>query len=85
VNASPISLSLRAGSGFTIARGSAPVGDIMQMEVFRGSLLRYRVPFTLDRFNRFSFALPAVLGTHGLTVRVFQRWSGPGKDAQATI
>ena len=85
VDASPISLSLRARGGITIARGSAPVGDIMQMEVFRGSLLRYRVPFTLDRFNRFSFALPAVLGTHGLTVRVFQRWSGPGRDAQATI
>jgi hypothetical protein len=82
---SPVKLSLRSNGTAAVASGSAPVGDVMQMEVFQGSLLRYRALFTLDRFNRFSLALPAVLGTHGLTARVFQWWSGPGKNAQATI
>jgi Cellulase (glycosyl hydrolase family 5) len=82
---SPVKLSLRSNGSEAIASGSAPVGDIMQMEVFQGSVLRYRALFTLDRFNRFSFALPAVLGTHGLTARAFQWWSGPGRNAQATL
>jgi polysaccharide biosynthesis protein PslG len=82
---SSVNLSLRSNGTAAIASGSAPVGDIMQMEVFQGSVLRYRALFTLDRFNRFSFALPAVLGTHGLTARLFQQWSGPGRNAQATI
>ena len=48
-------------------------------------MLRYRALFTLDRFNRYSIALPSVLGTHGLRVRVFQYWSGLGKAAQKSI
>jgi hypothetical protein len=82
---SPLNISLRSNGTAAIASGSAPAGDVMQMEVFQGSLLRYRAVFTLDRFDRFSFALPAVLGTRGLTARVFQWWSGPGRSAQATI
>jgi hypothetical protein len=84
-NVSPISVSLRARRGAAIASGSGPVGDVMQLEAFQGSVLRYRALFTLDRFNRFSLALPAALGTSGLRVRVFQWWTGPGRDAQATI
>jgi hypothetical protein len=84
-NPSQVALSLRAARGQTIASGSAPVGDIMQLEAFQGSVLRYRALFTLDRFNRFRLALPAVLGSSGLRVRVFQRWAGPARDAQATI
>ena len=38
-----------------------------------------------DRFNRYSILLPAVLGTLGLAVRVFQYWSGLGRAAQAQI
>jgi hypothetical protein len=84
-NPSPITLSLRAAGGRSVASGSAPVGDVMQLEAFQGSVLRYRAVFTLDRFNRYSLALPAVLGRRGLRVRVFQWWSGPTRNAQATI
>ncbi len=80
-----IALSLRRRHGAVIASGSAPVGDYMQLEAFQGSLLRYRVLFTLDRFNRYSIALPRVLGTSGLTVRVFQYWSGVARSAQRSI
>ncbi|HEV7586380.1 MAG TPA: cellulase family glycosylhydrolase [Solirubrobacteraceae bacterium] len=80
----PVALSLRRAGGATIAAGSAPVGDVMQLEAFQGSVLRYKALFTLDRFNRYSLALPTVLGTHGLRVRVFQWWSGAGLAAQAS-
>jgi hypothetical protein len=81
---SPVALALRSVRGRTIARGSAPVGDVMQLEAFQGTVLRYRALFTLDRFNRYSLALPAVLGTGGLRVRVFQWWAGAGGAAQAS-
>jgi hypothetical protein len=68
-----------------IASGSGPVGDFMQLEAFKGKLLRYRALFKLDRFNRYSITLPSVLGTHALRVRVFQYWSGVGKAAQKRI
>jgi len=80
-----VTLSLRRHGGRVIASGSAPVGDFMQLEVFQGTVLRYRALFTLDRFNRYSLALPAALGTSGLRVRVFQYWQGRGKDAQRSI
>ena len=57
----------------------------MGLEAFRGGVLRYRVLFALNRFNRYSITLPAVLGTHGLQVRVFQYWSGVGRAAMAGI
>ncbi len=82
---SPVTLSLREQGGRAVASGSGPVGDFMELEAFQGSLLRDRVLFTLDRFNRYSIALPSVLGTHGLRVRVFQYWTGPGRDAQKSI
>ena len=77
----PVRLSLRARHGHVIASGSGPVGDYMQLEVLSGGVLRYRVLFTLDRFNRFSVPLPAALGTRGLQVRVFQYWQGAGRAA----
>jgi hypothetical protein len=80
----PVALSLRRAGGATVASGSAPVGDVMQLEAFQGSVLRYRALFTLDRFNRYSLALPAVLGTSGLRVRVFQWWAGAGRAAVAS-
>ena len=76
-----VKLSLRRSGRHVVANGSAPVGDFMQLEVFQGHALRYRALFTQDRFNRFSIPLPAVLGTHGLRVRVFQFWSGPARAA----
>jgi len=48
-------------------------------------VLRYRALFVLDRFDRYSVSLPAVLGTRGLTVRVFQFWTGPARAAQRRI
>jgi len=82
---SPVTLRLRRSGGHVLASGSGPVGDFMQLEAFHGSVLRYRALFTLDRFNRYSLALPAVLGSSGLRVRVYQYWSGPGRDAQRSI
>jgi|HubBroStandDraft_2_1064218.scaffolds.fasta_scaffold00293_17 hypothetical protein len=82
---SPIVLNLRRKGTHVIASGSGPVGDFMQLEAFEGKLLRYRALFKLDRFNRYSIALPSVLGTHGLRVRVYQYWSGVGKAAHERI
>jgi hypothetical protein len=82
---SPVLLSLRRSGGHVLASGSAPVGDFMGLEAFQGKLLRYRAIFKLNRFNRYSIALPSVLGTSGLRVRVFQYWGGLGKAAQRSI
>jgi polysaccharide biosynthesis protein PslG len=82
---STVTLSLRRHGKRIVASGSGPVGDYMQLEAFQGSTLRYRVLFTLNRFNRYSLTLPAVLGTQGLTVHVFQYWTGPDHDAQLSI
>ncbi len=82
---SGVSLKLRRSGSHVVASGSGPVGDFMQLEVFQGSTLRFRALFTLNRFNRFRVALPSVLGTSGLRVRVFQYWMGPGRAAQRRI
>jgi hypothetical protein len=82
---SPVTLRLRVRHGRVVASGTAPVGDYMGLEAFAGSVLRYRALFTLDRFNHYSLALPKVLGTHGLRVRVFQYWAGVGRAAQRHI
>ncbi len=82
---SPITLSLRKRDSRVLASGSGPVGDYMELEAFQGSLLRYRVLFTLNRFNRYSIKLPSVLGTSGLRVRVYQYWAGLDKGAQRSI
>jgi hypothetical protein len=57
----------------------------MELEAFQGGRLRFRALFTLDRFDRYSIPLPAVLGTRGLRVRVFQYWTGPAQAAQRSI
>jgi hypothetical protein len=82
---SPITLSLRRRGGHMLASGSGPVGDYMELEAFQGSVLRYRALFVLDRFNRYSLALPRVLGASGLRVMVYQYWAGPGSGAQLSI
>jgi hypothetical protein len=82
---SPVTLSLRRRAGHLLASGSGPVGDFMELEAFRGSLLRYRALFVLDRFNRYSIALPRALGTSGLRVRVYQYWGGTGRAARQSI
>ncbi len=82
---SPVTLALRHSRGAVVASGSGPVGDYMQLEAFVGGTLRYRALFTLDRFDRYSIALPRVLGTHNLRVRVYQYWAGIGRAAQKSI
>ncbi len=77
----PVTLRLRRRGSHLLASGSAPVGDFMFLEVFRGALARYRAIFTLYRFDRYSITLPAVLGTSGLRVRVFG-WTAPERAAQ---
>lgn len=81
----PVTLTLSRRHGGLVAGGSGPVGDYMQLEALQGSVLRYKALFTLNRFNRYSITLPPVLGTHGVTVRVFQYWAGSGSDAQRSI
>jgi len=82
---SRVTVGLRRRGAHVVASGSAPVGDYMQLEAFVGGVLRYRALFTLDRFDRYSIVLPAVLGTRGLRVRVFQYWAGVGRAAQRGI
>jgi polysaccharide biosynthesis protein PslG len=82
---SPVTLRLRRRGGRVVASGSGPVGDYMELEAFRGRVLRYRALFTLNRFNRYATGLPRALGTRGLRVRVYQYWAGVGKDAQRSI
>jgi hypothetical protein len=80
-----VTLSLRRRRSHVVAAGAGPVGDYIQLEVFRKRVLRYRVLFTLNRFNRYSITLPAALGTRGLQVRVFQYWTGLGRGAMKGI
>jgi hypothetical protein len=80
-----VTLSLRRRGRRVLASGAGPVGDFMQLEAFQGKTLRYRALFTLDRFNRYSIALPRVLGTSGLRVRVYQYWAGMSNAAQRSI
>jgi hypothetical protein len=80
-----MTLSLSRRHGGVLASGEGPVGDYMQLEAFQGNVLRYKALFTLDHFNRYAIPLPRVLGTHGLTVRVYQYWQGSGRDAHRSI
>ncbi len=84
-SAGGVSMRLRSSGGRVLADGSGPAGDFMELEAFQGSLLRYRVLFTLDRFNRYAIALPRALGSSGLQVRVYQYWAGVGSAAQRGI
>jgi hypothetical protein len=80
----PVTVHLSRRGGGIVASGSGPVGDYLQLEAFRGRRAVYRAQFTLDRFNRYSIALPRVLGTK-LRVNVFQYWLGTARAASASI
>jgi hypothetical protein len=81
----PVTLKLRRRGARVVASGSGPPGDYMELEAYQGTVLRYRALFVLNRFNEFSIALPKVLGTSGLRVRVFQYAEGPAEAAQRSI
>ncbi len=82
---SPVTIHLSRRGGRVWASGSGPVGDYLQLEAFKGKRPVYRAQFTLDRFNRYAIALPGILGTQGLSVSVFQYWSGTARAASASI
>jgi hypothetical protein len=82
---SPVTVRLGRRGDHVVASGSGPVGDYMQLEAFSGQRAVYRALFTLNRFNRYSFALPRALGTQGLRVSVFQYWMGTARAASASI
>lgn len=82
---SRVTLRMRRHDGRVVASGSGPVGDFMELEAFRGTVVRYRALFVLNRFNRYSITLPRALGTGGLRVRVYQYWAGLARAAQKSI
>jgi polysaccharide biosynthesis protein PslG len=82
---SPVTVRLARRNGRVIASGGGPVGDYMRLEAFRGSTPVYRALFVMNRFNRYSIALPKVLGTSKLRVDVFQYWAGTARAAHASI
>jgi polysaccharide biosynthesis protein PslG len=82
---SPVTVRLSRRGGRVVASGSGPVGDYMGLEAFRGRRAVYKALFTLNRFNRYSIALPKKLGTGKLSVKVFQYWMGAAKAARASI
>jgi hypothetical protein len=81
----PVKVHLSRHGGRILASGSGPVGDYLQLEAFSGRRAVYRAQFTLDRFNRYSLALPRVLDSQRLKVSVFQYWMGTAKAASASI
>jgi len=82
---SAVTLRLRRQGSHILASGSGPVGDFMELEVFKRGRLRFRSVFVQNRFNEYAVALPSVLGTKGLKVRVFQYWTGPSRAAAKSI
>jgi polysaccharide biosynthesis protein PslG len=80
-----VTVKLHRSGAQLVAGGSAPPGEYMELEAFRGSLLRYRSVFTLNRFNQYSLRLPSVLGTSGLRVRVYQYGQGTAHATQSSI
>ena len=81
----PVTVHLSRHGGRVLATGSGPVGDYLQIEALGGGGVRYTAQFTLNRFNGYSIAMPAALGTSGLKVSVFQYWMGTPKAATAGI
>jgi hypothetical protein len=70
-----IQLRLRRRGGRVVAVGSGPAGDALGVEVSKGGRVRYVATIKMDRFNRFSLALPRALGRGGLRVKVYQYWT----------
>jgi len=82
---SPVTVRLRRHGGRAVASGSGPVGDYLQLEVFKGRRAVYRAQFTLNRFNQYSIPLPKGLGTRNLSISVFQYWAGTARAARARV
>jgi hypothetical protein len=83
VSRTKVKLHVHAGAVF--ATGSAPVGDLMELEASARNGLVYRATFVLDRFDRYSLKLPRVLGRRGVRVRVWQQGTGRSSGGSARI
>jgi hypothetical protein len=70
-------LRLRRSGRHVAASGSGSVADVYQVNVYQGTTLRYRVNLRTTGSGSYQVALPAVLGTSGLKVRISSLWS-PG-------
>ena len=82
---SPVTLNLSRSGSHVLASGSSAGRRLHGARSLPGSALRYHALFTLNRFNRFSIALPSVLGSSGLRVRIYQFWAGLASAAQRDI
>ena len=80
-----VSVRLRRSGRRVVASGEGPQGDYLGLEAFVRGRLRYRALFVLNRFNRYSIALPAVLGTGSVRVKVFQYWASSATASTARI
>lgn len=69
-----VKLRLRRSGRRTIASGTGPAGDALQIEVKKNGKLRYRAAFRLTSKGTYRIKLPLALGTRNLRVRVFQYW-----------
>ncbi len=81
----PVTVHLSSRGARVVASGSGPAGDYLQLEAFKGRRAVYRTLFTLNRFNRYSIALPRALGTRNLSISVFQYWMGTARAARASV
>jgi hypothetical protein len=54
--------------------GSAPAGDVVLVQGYRGKQFVYNAVLAPDRFGRFSLKLPGAL--RGARLEVFQEWTG---------
>jgi polysaccharide biosynthesis protein PslG len=67
-----VKVRLRRAGGRIVAAGSAPAGDVLELDAYQGRTLRYRAAFRPGRDGRYSLRLPKALGTRGIAVRVAQ-------------
>jgi Cellulase (glycosyl hydrolase family 5) len=80
-----VRLRLARHGKHVVATVSAPVGDYMELEAFVHGVFRFKALFVLDRFNRATIALPAVLGTRSIRVRVWREGAGVRGATQSRI
>ena len=67
---------IRRSRGRVVVSGSASVAESLTLRVDVDGYPRFRATRSVDRLGRFQLTLPAVLGTHNITVRAFSGWTG---------
>jgi hypothetical protein len=79
-----VKLHLQSSGGHTLLTGTGPGADFLVISAHQGRIV-YSAQLVPDRFNGFSVALPAVLGTSGVQVSVYQQWQGARAAAHASL